>query len=42
VEIGTASFANPRAPWLAQQGLKEWMQRHHVNSVTELIGVAHG
>jgi dihydroorotate dehydrogenase (NAD+) catalytic subunit len=42
VEIGTASFANPRAPWLAQQGLKEWMQRHHVNSVTELIGAAHG
>ena len=42
VEIGTASFANPRAPWLVQQGLREWMQRHHVNSVTELIGAAHG
>jgi dihydroorotate dehydrogenase (NAD+) catalytic subunit len=41
VEIGTASFANPRAPWLVQQGLREWMHRHHVNSVNELIGVAH-
>lgn len=41
VEIGTASFANPRVPWLVQKSLGEWMQRHRVSSLSELIGVAH-
>lgn len=42
VEIGTATFANPRAPWLVQKGLGEWMKLHDVHSVVELIGAAHG
>jgi len=41
VEVGTATFANPRAPWLVLHGLRKWMDRHDVASVTELIGVAH-
>ena len=41
VEVGTATFADPRAPWVVLKGLKKWMDRHHVASITELIGVAH-
>jgi dihydroorotate dehydrogenase (NAD+) catalytic subunit len=42
VEVGTATFANPRAAWLVQQGLERWMQRHGVATVTELVGAVHG
>ncbi|HXC19142.1 MAG TPA: dihydroorotate dehydrogenase, partial [Acidimicrobiales bacterium] len=42
VEVGTATFASPRAPWLVQRGLERWMQRHNVTRVTELVGAAHG
>ena len=42
VEVGTATFAQPRAPWLVAKGLERWMRRHGVQSVAELIGVAHG
>jgi dihydroorotate dehydrogenase (NAD+) catalytic subunit len=40
-EVGTATFANPRAPWIIQKGLGEWMQRHQVN-VSDIVGAAHG
>jgi dihydroorotate dehydrogenase (NAD+) catalytic subunit len=42
VEVGTATFANPRAPWMVQQGLARWLARHDVNRVSDLVGVAHG
>jgi dihydroorotate dehydrogenase (NAD+) catalytic subunit len=42
VEVGTATFANPRAPWIIQKGLEEWMQRHHVRAIDEIVGAAHG
>jgi len=42
VEVGTATFANPRAPWFVQDGLNRWMQRHDVSRVSELVGAAHG
>ncbi|NNN01292.1 MAG: dihydroorotate dehydrogenase [Acidimicrobiaceae bacterium] len=42
VEIGTATFANPRAPWIIQRQLRKWLKRHDVRNVCELIGVAHG
>lgn len=42
VEVGTATFAIPRAPWLALRSLERWMRRHGVRTVSELIGVAHG
>ncbi|MHB1208274.1 MAG: dihydroorotate dehydrogenase [Acidimicrobiales bacterium] len=41
VEVGTASFANPRAPWLVQRGARKWLERHHVATIQELVGVAH-
>jgi len=42
VEIGTATFANPRAPWIVQRAMSKWMRRHGVVSIDELVGVAHG
>jgi dihydroorotate dehydrogenase (NAD+) catalytic subunit len=42
VEVGTATFANPRAPWLVQQGLERWMRRHDVTRVSEIMGAVHG
>jgi dihydroorotate dehydrogenase (NAD+) catalytic subunit len=41
VQVGTATFANPRAPWSVQSGLEQWMSRHGVPTVRELQGVAH-
>ena len=41
VEVGTATFANPRAPWLVQRGLARWMDRHGVTALSELLGAAH-
>jgi dihydroorotate dehydrogenase (NAD+) catalytic subunit len=42
VEVGTATFANPRAPWIVQREFEGWMQRHDVKSVREIVGAAHG
>jgi dihydroorotate dehydrogenase (NAD+) catalytic subunit len=42
VEVGTATFANPRAPWMVQHGLARWLERHGVQGVSDLVGVAHG
>lgn len=41
VEVGTATFANPRVPWLIQKELRKWMDRHGVGSVSDLVGAAH-
>ena len=42
VQVGTATFADPRAPWRTLQELARWCRRHRVASVHELIGAAHG
>jgi dihydroorotate dehydrogenase (NAD+) catalytic subunit len=42
VEVGTATFADPRAPWRVQRELEKWMTSHDVTALSELIGVAHG
>lgn len=42
VEVGTATFADPRAPWRVQRELEKWMTSHNVVSLRELIGAAHG
>jgi len=41
VEVGTATFSNPRAPWLIQREVERWMTRHAVSTWRELRGVAH-
>jgi dihydroorotate dehydrogenase (NAD+) catalytic subunit len=42
VQVGTATFADPRAPARVASGLREWCQRHGVGGLGELIGAAHG
>jgi dihydroorotate dehydrogenase (NAD+) catalytic subunit len=42
IEVGTATFANPRAPWRIQKEAAAWMKANKVSSVSELRGVAHG
>jgi dihydroorotate dehydrogenase (NAD+) catalytic subunit len=38
VQVGTASYADPRATERIAQGLEQWCARHHVARVAELIG----
>jgi dihydroorotate dehydrogenase (NAD+) catalytic subunit len=42
VEVGTATFANPRAPWRVQTETWQWLAKHGVASLDEVIGAAHG
>ena len=41
-EVGTATFANPRAPWMVQRELERWLRQHNVSRVADLVGAAHG
>ena len=42
VEVGTATFADPRAPWRVQRAVTQWLRRHGVANLDEIRGVAHG
>ncbi len=42
VEVGTAIFASPRAPWRIQREVLAWLFSHGVGAVHEIIGAAHG
>ncbi|MGI9601406.1 MAG: dihydroorotate dehydrogenase [Acidimicrobiales bacterium] len=41
VQIGTATFADPRAVVMVRDDLARWCAEHHVSAVTDLIGAAH-
>jgi len=38
VQVGTASFADPRATERIAQGIEQWCARHHVARAADLIG----
>jgi len=40
VQVGTATFANPRAPLDVVEGLAAWLEREGVDDVTRIIGCA--
>jgi dihydroorotate dehydrogenase (NAD+) catalytic subunit len=40
VQVGTATFANPRAPLEVMEGLELWMETNAVADVREIIGCA--
>ena len=42
VQVGTASLAEPRAPWRIQREVARWMADHGVKDLAEVRGVAHG
>ncbi|MHB8219098.1 MAG: dihydroorotate dehydrogenase [Acidimicrobiales bacterium] len=41
VQVGTASFRDPRAVWKVTAGLERWCVRHGVERLTDLVGAAH-
>jgi dihydroorotate dehydrogenase (NAD+) catalytic subunit len=40
VQVGTASFANPRAPLDVLEGIEHFMEKEGINNLTDLIGAA--
>jgi dihydroorotate dehydrogenase (NAD+) catalytic subunit len=42
VEVGTATFADPRAPWRIMREMSAWLDAHRVTNIDEVIGAAHG
>jgi dihydroorotate dehydrogenase (NAD+) catalytic subunit len=40
VEVGTATFVNPRAPLDVLEGLERYMSEHGIDDVGDLVGVA--
>ena len=42
VEVGTATFRDPRAPARVLAGLKRWCRVHDVADVRSLVGAVHG
>ncbi|HQU26242.1 MAG TPA: dihydroorotate dehydrogenase, partial [Acidimicrobiales bacterium] len=42
LEVGTATFADPRAPFRVRDELERWLDDHGVAALNEIVGVAHG
>jgi len=41
IQVGTATFADPRASTLVLRGLAKWCDRNNISSIEHLIGAAH-
>jgi len=41
VQVGTATFADPRAPARVLAELDKWCRRHGVTKISDLTGAAH-
>ena len=41
VQVGTATFANPRAPLIIQRQLVEWANEHHLTNWSQVTSAAH-
>jgi dihydroorotate dehydrogenase (NAD+) catalytic subunit len=41
VQVGTATFADPRAPVRVLAGLAAWARRQRVTSVSDVVGAVH-
>jgi len=40
IQVGTASFTNPGAPFDVLEGIEQFMQKEGIDNLTELIGAA--
>ena len=40
IQVGTASFANPRAPLDILEGIEQFMEKEGIKDIAELIGAA--
>jgi dihydroorotate dehydrogenase (NAD+) catalytic subunit len=41
IEVGTASFMNPRAPMDVLEGIEKYLRENKIEDLRELIGAAH-
>ena len=41
VQVGTATLADPRAPWRVLRELEDWCRRSNVHDLNSVIGAAH-
>jgi dihydroorotate dehydrogenase (NAD+) catalytic subunit len=41
IQVGTASFLQPRAPMDVLEGIEAYLQNEKIQDIRELIGVAH-
>ena len=41
IEVGTASFMNPRAPMDILEGIEKYLLENKIDDLRELIGAAH-
>jgi dihydroorotate dehydrogenase (NAD+) catalytic subunit len=41
VQVGTATFADPRAPWRILSEVTDWAARHGIHSLRQVSGAAH-
>lgn len=42
VQVGTATFRDPRAPWRVLRALERWCRQHGVRAAADLVGAAAG
>jgi len=42
IQVGTASFTNPRLPLDVLEGIEQFMKKEGINNLTDLIGAARG
>lgn len=42
VQVGTATFADPRAPLRVVDEIQKWCEKHGVRDINEIVGVVHG
>jgi dihydroorotate dehydrogenase (NAD+) catalytic subunit len=42
IQVGTASFMNPRAPMDVLEGIGSYLEKEKIQDIRELIGAAHG
>ncbi len=42
IQVGTASFTNPRAPLDILEGIEQFMKKEEIDNLTDLIGAARG
>ncbi|MBA7699026.1 Dihydroorotate dehydrogenase B (NAD(+)), catalytic subunit [subsurface metagenome] len=40
IQVGTASFTNPRAPLDVLEGIEQFMEQEGIKDIAELIGAA--
>ena len=41
IQVGTASFVNPRAPMDVLEGIEKYLRENKIEDIRELIGIAH-